>query len=142
MGEVQAAIARAAIDGLENLRARAAEERATESAMPAEEAVVDEAPIEHTFVEEQPVEEEEPSEGESAATEQADSADDPVTAELVKIISNRLAAGESVTLNGIGVLDVHHETSRIVHDERGRTIVEPPKRTPAFNPSPPDDAAE
>lgn len=52
---------------------------------------------------------------------------------LAEIIGGRLIAGESVKFEGLGVLSVRHETSRIVHDERGRTIVEPPKRTLTFD---------
>lgn len=43
-----------------------------------------------------------------------------------------LAAGEPVTLKGVGIMSVTHETSRIVHDKLGRTIVEPPRRRLSF----------
>lgn len=64
--------------------------------------------------------------------------DEPEAAEdfervFARVLAERLASGESVTLSGLGVLSVRHETSRIVHDTHGRTIVEPPRRTLSFD---------
>ncbi len=43
-----------------------------------------------------------------------------------------LTGGGPVALKGVGIMSVTHETSRIVHDKLGRTIVEPPHRRLSF----------
>ena len=61
---------------------------------------------------------------------------------LAELIGRHLAAGEPVKLEGLGVLSVRHETSRIIHDEEGRTIVEPPRRSLSFQQVNPSDGVE
>ncbi|HUF10722.1 MAG TPA: hypothetical protein VMO47_15485 [Rhodothermales bacterium] len=61
---------------------------------------------------------------------------------LAELIGQHLAAGEPVNLEGLGVLSVRHETSRIIHDEEGRTIVEPPRRSLSFQQANPSDGVE
>ncbi|HEX9658686.1 MAG TPA: hypothetical protein VGA18_00235 [Rhodothermales bacterium] len=61
---------------------------------------------------------------------------------LAELIGRHLAAGEPVKLEGLGVLSVRHETSRIIHDEEGRTIVEPPRRSLSFQQVNPSDRVE
>jgi len=61
---------------------------------------------------------------------------------LAELIGRRLAAGESVEFEGVGVLSVRHETSRIIHDAKGRTIVEPPRRSLSFEQVDPSDGEE
>jgi DNA-binding NarL/FixJ family response regulator/nucleoid DNA-binding protein len=59
---------------------------------------------------------------------------DPIERMLAKLLAEQLSAGGTVTLKGLGVLTMRHETSRIVHDDQGRTIVEPPRRAVLFTP--------
>jgi FixJ family two-component response regulator len=145
-GEIQAALARTAVEGLEQLRTERIDAQESETAVeePAEAlAGGQESAQEDTGdgMAEVASDADEPD----ATTDHDQTAAAPAAeAELVKIIGQRLAAGEAVSLEGIGVLDVRHETSRIVHDDQGRTIVEPPRRTLQFSSTRPssDDSDE
>lgn len=97
-------------------------------------SVLEEAPTEAVEEEEPAAVEEEPVAEEPVAEEEVVSQEEPVEVEslFADSVSRLLVAGEDVKLEGLGVLKVRHETSRIIHDEHGRTIVEPPKRSVAF----------
>jgi len=65
----------------------------------------------------------------------------PIESVLVEVIAEKLISGQALSIEGVGVLRVQHETSRIVHDPDGRTIVEPPRRSLRFDPIDPNDDA-
>lgn len=57
-----------------------------------------------------------------------------VAAALAKVVRRKLVRGESVTLPGLGTLDVRHERSTVEERASGETILQPPKDHVTFTP--------
>ena len=59
----------------------------------------------------------------------------PIIDAAVSIITEQLAAGEAITLQGLGTFSVKERTATTAHNPRtGETVEVPAKKVPAFRP--------